>query len=282
MVVSPATLRNAATWRGGLWLAALAVLLGGCAPAQYRGDSVTPARPRPVSPPELVVVASPAPIAAPLVQPFATPEPVVPSARLDPPTPAPPKPPQPRVTIVLDAGHGGRDPGAPATRISPLPEKAIVLAIADEVADRLRSQSTTIVMTRCSDCFIPLDDRAAMADRHIAGLFVSIHADAAPNHDAVGATLYVARQASSESRLAARCILAALAADHITTRGVRRSDFRVLVGHSRPAVLVECGYLTNRVDAALLNTGAYRSKIAAAIADGIADYLSKVSSRPTP
>ena len=197
-----------------------------------------------------------------------------------PPTPRPPPLEAPatralrEATIVIDAGHGGKDPGAPGRWGSC--EKTIVLAVAKQAARLLADRGATIIMTRTSDVFIELDDRAATAERSQADLLVSIHADAAPNNsDASGASLYIARSASLDSQRAARSIASALKRAGIEYRGLNRAGFRVLVGHSRPAVLVECGFLTNAGDARLLSTPSYRSRIAAALAEGIANHFSQ-------
>ena len=173
-------------------------------------------------------------------------------------------------TIVIDAGHGGKDPGARG--VSRRPEKEIVLSIANAVARNLSNRGARVVRTRSGDTYHELEDRAAMANRHRATLFVSIHADSAPRKGASGATVYVARRALPASRQAARSIQSAFSGSGIKCRGIRKSDFQVLVLHSRPAVLVECGYLTNQTDARRLNTASFRTRIAAAIADGIADF----------
>ena len=173
-------------------------------------------------------------------------------------------------TIVIDAGHGGKDPGTQG--VSRRPEKEIVLSIANAVARDLMDRGARVVRTRSGDTYPELEDRAAMANRHRATLFVSIHADSAPRKGASGSTVYVARRALPASRQAARSIQSAFSGSGIKCRGIRKNDYQVLVLHSRPAVLVECGYLTNASDARRLNTAAYRTRIAAAIADGIADF----------
>lgn len=175
------------------------------------------------------------------------------------------------MTIVVDAGHGGKDPGARGVSVSP--EKTINLDVALRLARLLEQAGAKVVTTRSSDRFIPLDDRAAMADRTRADLFVSIHADSAQRAGASGTTIYIARNALSQSRHAARSIAAALQRAGIECRGTQSAGYRVLVGHSRPAVLIECGFLTNRADASRLNTAPYRAKLAAAIADGIATHF---------
>ena len=189
----------------------------------------------------------------------------------------PPVAPGPRpirgVTVVVDAGHGGKDPGA--LGVGPQPEKTINLNIATMLAGLLEERGARVITSREGDRFISLDGRAALAERSRADLFVSIHADAARRSSASGATVYIARNASTESVQAGESIAAALKREGIQCRGVRRAGFRVLVGHSRPAVLVECGFLTNPSEAYLLATPAYQARVAAAIADGIANHLAR-------
>lgn len=175
--------------------------------------------------------------------------------------------------VVIDAGHGGKDPGARG--VSRLQEKTIVLLIATHVGRLLQHREASVTWTRTTDRFLELDERAAIASRTRTDLFVSIHADSAPRKSASGATVYTCRGASSQSTTAAWYIRRALTQAGIECRAGKPSNFRVLVAHPRPAVLVECGFLTNAGDAAKLNTQAYRSRVAAAIARGIADYLAR-------
>jgi N-acetylmuramoyl-L-alanine amidase len=205
-----------------------------------------------------------------------------PAPRVQPPKPKPPPlsalrpptgglPPLNGRVAVIDAGHGGKDPGTKG--VSRLPEKSIVLSIALEIGRLLKHRRATVINTRTTDKFVELDARAAVAQRNRAHLFVAIHADSAARRSASGSTIYIARGASSQSYSAARSIQRALTAAGIACRGIHRANFRVLVAHSRPAVLVECGFLTNSSDASKLNTQQYISKMAAAIARGVADYL---------
>ncbi len=188
--------------------------------------------------------------------------------------PGPQRPPTSPIsgrTVVIDAGHGGKDTGAPG--VGPLVEKYVNLAIAMRVADLLQQRGVNVVRTRRDDTFIPLDDRASTADRYAADLLVSIHADSAPNPRATGATIYIAGGATNQSKTAATRINASLSSAGIKTRGVRSAKFRVLVGHARPSVLVECGYLTNTVEASRLASGGYQARVAQAIATGVLDHL---------
>jgi N-acetylmuramoyl-L-alanine amidase len=206
------------------------------------------------------------------------PPPVTPAPRVREASPTPPLLMAPRplaslrgTKVVIDAGHGGKDPGTKG--VSRLPEKSIVLSIANEIARLLQDRGATVICTRTTDRFLELDERAAIAQRNKVNLFVAIHADSAARPAASGSTVYINKSTTGASLSAAKFIQRALASAGIECRGIHRANYRVLVAHSRPAVLVECGYLTNGGDAGHLNTQQYRSKVAAAVARGVADYL---------
>jgi len=171
------------------------------------------------------------------------------------------------VKIVVDAGHGGKDPGAKG--LSAVPEKTLTLALARELAGRLKARGATVVLTRADDRYLELDQRARVADSTRADLFVSLHADSASRAGASGVGAFIARNALGTSQRASREILRSIQAAGLQTRGVQRAGFRVLVGHQRPAVLIECGFLTNARDAKQLNSASYRSRLAEGIAEGI-------------
>ena len=173
--------------------------------------------------------------------------------------------------VVLDAGHGGRDPGA--IGVNGLREKTVNLAVCERVARRLRAAGHAVLRTRRGDAFVDLDARAAVANRARARLFVSIHANAAASEAARGFEVYVCRAAGRRARAAAGAIARRLAAAGIPSRGVKEADFRVLVGTTGPAVLVEMGFLTNRAEAARLRRPDHQGRLAAAIAAGIEDFL---------
>ncbi|MGC9454514.1 MAG: N-acetylmuramoyl-L-alanine amidase family protein, partial [Phycisphaerae bacterium] len=189
------------------------------------------------------------------------------------PSPAPePETPRRTVgTVVLDAGHGGRDPGAIA--VTGMHEKTVNLAVARRTAELLRGRGVEVLMTRTDDTFVELDARADVANNAHADLFVSIHADSAENPSASGFTTYVARAASRDSHAAAGSILAQLGRLPASDRGLRQADYRVLVRTSCPAVLVELGYLSNIGEARRLAEPAYRERLARALADGIVQHL---------
>lgn len=174
-------------------------------------------------------------------------------------------------TVVIDAGHGGRDPGA----ISYLGdhEKRIVLSIAKKIASRLESRGVTVVMTRDGDYFVELDERCAIANRVNPDLFVSVHADSNGNRMHQGFTVYIAPTASDTSRRAGRLFESHLSRAGINSKGIRTNDYRVLVKTTCPAVLVECGFLSNPSEAALLLDGTHQNRLADAVTEAIIQSL---------
>lgn len=187
------------------------------------------------------------------------------------PIPWQPPPPSARGIVVLDAGHGGKDTGAP-NRYGPV-EKHITLDTTQRTERMLRLRGITTVMTRDTDSYPTLEQRTELSNRVKPRLFVSIHADSAPNRQARGFTVYVARKASSRSVAAANQVAKALKAAGLQSRGVRRANFHVLTQTNDPAILIELGYLSNRTDARNLSMASYRQKLAQAIVEGVVTAL---------
>lgn len=206
------------------------------------------------------------------------PNPII-NVREAPRVPAPPPPPSlKRIsdrTIVVDAGHGGKDPGALPKFRGQLREKDINLDIATKVANDLGSRGARVVMTRTSDVFLELDERSRLADRHRADLFLSIHADSSAKKWISGTGIHIHPRANYETMRMAQCIAASFRRNDISCRGIVRNNFHVLREHNSPGILIECGYMTNATDAQRLNDPAYRSRLASAIAEGIADHFSR-------
>ena len=174
-----------------------------------------------------------------------------------------------RVVVVLDPGHGGRDPGAVGIR--GLQEKDIVFPITQRVAEILQNRGVQAILTRTSDDEVDLEPRVRLARRENANLFVSIHAnaiDARPDVSGLETYYY-----ESGQRLAQTIHNSILQSLDIRDRGVRRARFYVLRNNPMPAVLVEVGFVTGRQDASRLATDDYRNQMAEAIARGILPYL---------
>lgn len=174
-------------------------------------------------------------------------------------------------TVVLDAGHGGKDPGAP-NRHGPS-EKHITLDTTLRVREILARHGVTVIMTRDDDSYPSLDQRVELSNSVRPNLFVSIHADSAPNVNAKGYTVYAARAASAQSLSAANHLHQSLERSGVPSRGVNRANFRVVAATASPALLVELGFLSNASEARQLGSAAYRQHLAQAIADGILNAL---------
>lgn len=214
--------------------------------------------------------------------------------------------------IVIDAGHGGRDPGASGPGYS---ESAMTLDIALRLEKLLAKEpGVEVVLTRRKDEYVALQERTAIANREGADLFVSIHANASRNRSARGVESYLLNFASTpeaaavaarenasstltmshlndlvkqialnskldESRDLAGHLQNALVKklrssnQQLRDLGVKQAPFVVLVGAAMPSVLVEVAFLTHKQEGRLLGTGAYRQRIAEALLDGVRRYL---------
>ncbi|KPQ35234.1 MAG: N-acetylmuramoyl-L-alanine amidase [Phormidesmis priestleyi Ana] len=194
-----------------------------------------------------------------------TPSPAAPS-----PSPSIPRARQGQLTVVIDPGHGGRDPGA--VGIGGLREKDINISISRQVQSALQAKGVNALLTRSDDREIDLAPRVSFAERADADIFVSIHANAISmsRPDVNGLeTFYF----SSGLRLAQVIQNNILERTDMRDRGVRRARFYVLVNTSMPAVLVETGFVTGREDAARFRDPAAVADIADGITNGILQYL---------
>ena len=170
--------------------------------------------------------------------------------------------------VVIDAGHGGHDPGGIPQNI--IPEKGVALDVALRLNRSLQKAGLNTILTRKDDTFIPLNMRAAIANAHPDAVFVSIHFDASPRRDACGVSAHYA--APGEAPLAALIERRLSAISSGTNRGIKTANFYVLRKTTGRAVLVECGFLTNPQDAAMAQSPAFRQKLAEQICAGIVEY----------
>ena len=197
------------------------------------------------------------------------------------PKPSPPSrlpPAEPSYPVVIDAGHGGKDIGAPS--VNGMVEKDINLPVALEVARLLRSRNVPVILTRSDDVFLGLNERAAIANRARARVFVSIHSNSAEgNSSANGYEVFTARTPDSASVALAEAILQEMAVTGAASRGVREENFRVLVQTACPSALVELGFLSNSHEAAALARDSYQRLLATAIADGIVRAMATIPPR---
>jgi N-acetylmuramoyl-L-alanine amidase len=213
--------------------------------------------------------------------------------------------------IVIDPGHGGRDPGA---MVRGLTEADLTLDVALRLEKLLQQEAgIEVVLTRRTDVYVPLEERTAIANRESADLFLSIHANASRNPSARGVeTYYLSFASSAEAEaVAARenagsegvmrnlpDIIKAIALNNkldesrdfagmvqqslvsrlrrvnsgIRDLGVKKAPFVVLIGAGMPSVLAEISFLTHRQDAQLLKTANYRQRIAEALQSAVIRY----------
>ena len=211
------------------------------------------------------------------------------------PVTAPPKPSRSGESlpvVVLDAGHGGRDSGAMCGLVM---EKDLTLDIAQRAELLLRAAGYATVLTRESDRYLSLAERAAVGNEEDDSLFISIHFNDGERAAASGVeTFYALRESSGPSRLfswlpflrhtdngaittrsesLANCIQAALVErTRAVNRGIKSEQFYVIANVRHPAALVEGGFITNKSDVTKLATSEYRQQIALAISEGVQRY----------
>ena len=169
------------------------------------------------------------------------------------------------VTVVIDAGHGGHDRGGiPGQRIA---EKDMTLDVAQRLRNVLAASGYRVVMTRDSDVFVPLGTRVAIANSYRNAIFICVHFNATKRAGAGGIETYFYSRDSLP--LASAIHYYVVGGAPSSNRGVRRRGYYVLRKTSIPAVLVECGFLTNPTEGAYAQTASYRQKLAEEIAAGV-------------
>lgn len=171
-------------------------------------------------------------------------------------------------TVILDAGHGGKDTGTRGRGAFEC-EKNLTLDIVNRVQAQLRS-SFKVVLTRDSDTYVPLEERARIASRHGNAVLVSIHLNEGPRRLAGPETFYWRTDSFSLARRVQQSVSAAVPVER-GNRGLTRRRLRLTRNPQIPCILVECGYLSNYGEQRLLKGASYRDKIACAIASAVRD-----------
>lgn len=171
-------------------------------------------------------------------------------------------------TVILDPGHGAHDRGA---AIGYVYEKHLALDTARRVEELLRKEGLKVIMSRSRDVFIPLQDRSALGNSKSNAIFVSIHYNYNRGGSGAGAETYY--HFSSSYMLAAYIQAYLVQRTTMINRGVKSAGFHVIrATNKNPAVLVECGFVSNSTERARMMTGEYRKRIAEGIAQGIIAY----------
>jgi N-acetylmuramoyl-L-alanine amidase len=170
-------------------------------------------------------------------------------------------------TVVVDPGHGGKDSGA-YRRYGP-PEKTIALDVAQRLNQKLRESQLKTVMTRSSDVFIELNDRVAIENAQKNAIFVSIHFNDSRRRRIRGFETYYHSGASFDLANGIQAKLMTI--PNSANGGIHTANFRVLRLATCPAVLVECGYLSNRSEGNKTRDWEYRELLADRIAEAIVE-----------
>ena len=170
-------------------------------------------------------------------------------------------------TVVVDAGHGGKDNGAYRTFGGA--EKIATLDVAKRLSRKLRESDFKIVMTRSTDVFIPLEQRVAIENAQKNSVFVSIHFNDSRRRGIRGFETYY--HSANSYDLAHRIQSKLMTIPNSANRGVHTANFRVLRLAQYPAVLVECGYLSNRREGGEARDSDYRETLADRIAEAVVE-----------
>ena len=192
--------------------------------------------------------------------------------------------------IVIDPGHGGKDPGCKGGTTF---EKNINLIIATRLAQLLAAKGYTVAMTRTTDTYLTLKQRVNLATRFKPDLFISLHCNAVDSTTVRGIEVYCAtpqNTPASDSKVVSTRLCKANSYDKqnaylayqlqkqlvnllkVPDRGVKHKRYAVITDMSTPCVLIEMGFLTNPTDRALLNTPAHQLKLATAVANAVDTY----------
>lgn len=186
--------------------------------------------------------------------------------------------------VCLDAGHGGTDHSNRSPDAGYY-EHEFALDLANRTKAVLEAQGVKVVMTREADTTVSLTDRAKIANRASADLFVSLHSNASGSgwSSPRGLCAYTCAAGGKRDELAGAIIKRCKDGGvQIFSDGLYHSRFTVLTATNAPACLVECGFHTNREDVVLLSLSAYRDRLASYIAHGICDALGRAWSDATP
>jgi N-acetylmuramoyl-L-alanine amidase len=168
-------------------------------------------------------------------------------------------------TVVIDAGHGGHDSGATSRYAGR--EKDLALDVALRLQPKLQAAGFQTVMTRSNDTFIPLDTRASISNRQSNALFVSIHFNDAPRSGPSGSEVYYKSRVSARTAQNILSQVGSIPGNY--SRGTKTANFRVLKRATFPAVLVECGFVSNPSEGRRCAQGGHREALATAIARGL-------------
>ncbi|WP_053074981.1 N-acetylmuramoyl-L-alanine amidase [Ornithinibacillus californiensis] len=171
-------------------------------------------------------------------------------------------------TIVIDPGHGGKDPGAIGQ--DGVLEKDLILDTSIKIAKQLEESGANVILTRADDSFVSLQDRVLVSNESEADAFISIHFNAFDADYVGGINTYY----HHNGKRLAHEIQQALAEEvSLRNRGVIQSSYRVIRDNQSPAVLIELGFITNTTELVTLQSENYQDQVARAITIALITYF---------
>ncbi len=174
------------------------------------------------------------------------------------------------IKVFIDAGHGGRDPGAVANGLN---EKDANIAIANRLKAKLEAAGFTVIMRRTGDQYHTLDEIVSMANSSGADIFISIHNNASVSASANGTETYWNANGVNGSSQLANLVQSRLVSQiGRANRGVKTANFRVIKYTTMPAALVECAFVSNPTEAGLLKTADFQEKCATGLFNAINEF----------
>ncbi|MCD8130201.1 MAG: N-acetylmuramoyl-L-alanine amidase [Lachnospiraceae bacterium] len=177
------------------------------------------------------------------------------------------------ITIVIDPGHGGEDPGC---IVGPVQESDINLSMGLKIAELLEVSGAEVLLTRTSDEYLDLEERAALANDADADYFISLHCNYYEDSSSIsGLECYYYTGASDGGLLADSILQYIDEYTQIETRKTEEQDLSVLRNTTMTAVLIEMGYLSNAQECGMLSRESYQEELAQAIAEGILFAISE-------
>lgn len=176
-----------------------------------------------------------------------------------------------RKIIVIDPGHGGKDPGAVGS--SGLRESDVAFRISIMVVDFLNRYDIDAILTRSRDQYVSLQDRAKLANNEKADYFISIHINSASNPLATGTETFAFTNSVDGTKLATSIQNKLINEINLANRGVKYADFYVLKYTNMPAALVEVAFINNPYEEKLLMDDLFLEHVAVGISNGILEHL---------
>ncbi|UOR12213.1 N-acetylmuramoyl-L-alanine amidase [Halobacillus amylolyticus] len=173
-------------------------------------------------------------------------------------------------TIMIDAGHGGFDPGAIGANGSY--EKTLTLQTTKKLKNAIEQNGAHVMMTRSNDSYVSLSARTILSNTSKADVFVSIHYNSFPKDISVSGigTYYY----HSNSKSVASNIQSSLAeAVDLRDRGIKHGDFHVLKNNKKPAVLLELGFLSNPTEERIVKSSVFQNKVTQGVVNGLISYF---------